>query len=138
MDQSLDMRSDPFEIMAHPFEKSENPQTYVEEEFIYTHKEPARHILGLVGGNEVSLPKGNMVDVESDLRGLNIPLTKCSAREYQPPPLQQATISRKSTKGSVSIDVRQRHLPAIQMWSYAPTFAPIPMKVTQCGRPEKY
>ena len=129
---------DPFQIMRHPFEKSENPQGYSENVFAYVHKEPARHILGLVGGNEVSLPKGNMVDVESDLRGLNIPLTKCSGREYQPPALNQTTISRKSTKGSVTIDVRQRHLPAIQMWPYAATFAPVPMKVMQCGRPEKY
>jgi len=129
---------DPFQTLTHPFEKSENPQAYVETPFAYVHEKPARHILGLVGGNEVSLPKGNMVDVESDLRRLNIPLTKCSAREYQPPAVQQTIISRKSTKGSTSVDVRQRHLPAIQMWSYAPTFGPIPMNVKQCGRPEKY
>ena len=132
------MRGDPFEILTHPFEKSENPQTYVEDPFAYVHKTPARHILGIIGGNQVSLPKGRMVDVESDLRRLNIPLTYSPAREYQPPPTEQTTIYRKSTKGSVTIDVRQRHLPAIQMWPYAPTFAPVPMKVTQCGRPEKY
>lgn len=132
------MRGDPFEILTHPFEKSENPQLYVETPFAYVHKEPARHILGLVGGNGQSLPKGSMVDVESDLRGLNIPLTYCPARQYQPPPIEQTTINRKSTKGSISIDVRQRHLPAIQMWPYAATFSPLPMKVVQCGRPEKY
>ena len=129
---------DPFQTLKHPFERSENPQTYVETPFAYVHKEPARHQLGLIGGNEVSLPKGSMVDVESDLRRLNFPLTKCSAREYQAPPEEQTSISRKSTKGSVTIDVRQRHLPAIQMWPYAATFSPIPMKVAQCGRPEKY
>lgn len=132
------MNKDPFEILSHPFEKSENPQTYVETSFAYVHKEPARHILGLVGGNDVSLPKGNMVDVESDLRGLNLPLTYCAARQYQPPAVEQTTIDRKSTKGSVSINVRPRHLPAIQMWPYAATFSPVPMKVVQCGRPEKY
>ena len=129
---------DPFQILKHPFENSENPQGYVETAFAYVHKEPARHQLGLLAGNAVSLPKGSMVDVESDLRRLNIPLTKCPERQYQVPPPEQATISRKSTKGSVTIDVRQRHLPAIQMWSYAPTFSPIPMKVAQCGRPETY
>ena len=101
-------------------------------------KQPARHMLGIVGGNEVSLPEGNMVDVESDLRGLNFPLTYSPARQYQPPPLTQSIISRKSTKGYVKINVAQRHLPAIQMWPYAATFAPVPMKVTQCGHPEKY
>lgn len=129
---------DPFHVMRHPFEKKENPQTYVENVFSYVHKEPARHVLGLIGGNEVSLPAGNMVDVESDLRRLNIPLTYCSAREYQPPPDKQTDIIRKNVKSDLKINVRPRHLPAIQMWSYAPTFAPIPMNVQQCGRPEKY
>ena len=129
---------DQFKVINHPFEKSENPQTYYKQTLIHTHVSPARHQLGLVGGNEVSLPTGNMVDVESDLFGLNIPLTKCSARKYQPPPMKQSTISRKSTKGSVTIDVRPRHLPVIQMWPYAPTFGPIPMNVTHCGSPEKY
>lgn len=95
-------------------------------------------MLGLIGGNAVSLPKGNMVDVESDLRRLNLPLTKSPARQYQPPPVKQTSIDRKSVKGTQLIDIRPRHLPAIQMWPYAPTFAPVPMKVTQCGRPEKY
>ena len=129
---------DPFQILRHPFEKSENPQTYVENKFAYVSKTPARHMLGLVGGNAVSLPEGNMVDVESDLRGLNIPLTHCPGREYQPPPQDQASIVRKNVKSNLSINVRPRHLPAIQMWSYAPTFAPVPMSVQQCGRPEKY
>jgi hypothetical protein len=129
---------DPFAILKHPFERSENPQTYAETPFAYVHKEPARHRLGLVGGNEVSLPQGNMVDVESDLRRLNYPLTYCPQREYQPPPVKQTTLYRKSTKGTVTIDVTQKHLPAIQMWPYAATFSPVPMSVKQCGRPEKY
>jgi hypothetical protein len=129
---------DPFAILKHPFEKSENPQRYSEDVWTQVHKEPSRHMLGLVGGNAVSLPKGNMVDVESDLRGLNYPLTYSPARQYQPPPVEQSVINRKSTKGSVSINVQPRHLPAIQMWPYAATFAPVPMNVKQCGRPEKY
>lgn len=132
------MHEDPFHILKHPFESKENPQSYANTAFAYVHKEPARHILGLVGGNAVSLPKGNMVDVESDLRRLNFPLTYSPARQYQPPPTSQSRIYRNSTKGTVDINVSQRHLPAIQMWPYAPTFAPVPMKVTHCGRPEKY
>ena len=129
---------DPFAILKHPFEAKENPQNYSENVWAQVHKEPARHMLGLVGGNAVSLPKGNIVDVESDLRGLNYPLTASPARQYQPPPTTQTSLNRKSTKGAVSINVEPVHLPAIQMWPYAATFAPVPMKVKQCGRPEKY
>ena len=129
---------DPFAILKHPFEAKENPQTYSENVFSYVSKAPARHILGLVGGNAVSIPTGNMVDVESDLRRLNLPLTGCPGRQYQPPPKNQTSIVRKNVKSELTIDVRPRHLPAIQMWPYAPTFAPLPMKVQQCGRPEKY
>ena len=128
----------PFQIIQHPFEKTENTQVYVNDPFCYVHKEPSRHILGLVGGNEVSLPTGSMVDVESDLFRLNFPLTKCPAREYQPAPKVQSSIARKSVKGSVVIDVKPRHLPAMQMWSYSATFSPVPMNVRECGRPEKY
>jgi hypothetical protein len=132
------MDSMPFQTLQHPFEKKENPQTYVQTPFAYVHIQPARHILGLVGGNEVSVTKGNLVDLESDLRRLNLPLTACPSREYQPPPTIQNSIVRKSVKGSVEINVRQSHLPSMQMFPYTATFAPIPMKVTQCGRPEKY
>ena len=124
--------------MRHPFEKSENPQGYTQTPFAYVHQRPARHILGLIGGNEVSLPRGNMVDLESDLRRLNFPLTQSPAREYQPPPIKQTTISRRSTKGNQTIDVRPRHLKPMQMWPVIPVFAPIPMTIQQCGRPEKY
>jgi hypothetical protein len=79
-----------------------------------------------------------MVDVESDLKGLNYPLTASPARQYQPPAVKQTVMNRKSTKGAVSINVQPLHLPAIQMWPYAATFAPVPMNVKQCGRPEKY
>ena len=132
------MHEDPFHVLKHPFERSENPQRYSETPYAYVHKEPARHMLGLIGGNAVSLPQGNIVDVESELLGLNFPLTHCPGRQYQAPPLRQSMLYRKSTKGSVSINVAPRHLPEIQMWPYQATFAPIPMKVTQCGRPEKY
>lgn len=132
------MMDDPFAILKHPFEEKENPQGYMQNAFAYVHKTPARHQLGLVGGNEVSLPMSGMVDLESDLRRLNFPLTKAPERQYSVPPPKQETITRKSTKGSVTIDVRQRHLKPMQMWSYTPTFAPIPMDVKVCGRPEKY
>jgi hypothetical protein len=76
---------DVFSTAYHPWEKEENPQSYQQLPQKYINEAPKRHILGLVGGNEVSLIKGNIVDLESDLRGINIPNTFCPQRQYQAP-----------------------------------------------------
>jgi hypothetical protein len=124
-------------LTAH-WEKKENPQHYDYLATTYINPQPKRHILGLVGGNEVSLIKGNMVDLESDLRGINIPNTFCPWRQYQPPPLDQKEIVRDNTKEQLKIDVRPEHLPAYQMWAYPVVYAPEPMKRDACFQPEKY
>lgn len=119
------------------WESKENPQAYDYIKTTYIHPEPKRHILGLVGGNEVSLIKGNIVDLESDLRGINLPNTFCPWRQYQPPQ-QQQEIKRTTYKGSVAIDVRAKHLSAYQMWAYPAVAAPLAMKNQVCKNPEKY
>ena len=40
--------------------------------------------VGTVGGNGVSLFNGNLVDLESDLRGQTRPLSNCSNKKYVP------------------------------------------------------
>lgn len=134
-------------LTAH-WEKKENPQHYDFLETTYINPEPKRHILGIVGGNEVSLIKGNMVDLESDLRGINIPNTFCPWRQYQPPKPDnmpqpftlgnQKEIVRNNTKVNLKIDVRPQHLPDYQMWAYPGVPAPVPMKREVCFQPEKY
>jgi hypothetical protein len=120
------------------WENKENPQVYDRIQTTYIHPEPKRHILGLVGGNEVSLIKGNIVDLESDLRGINLPNTFCPWRQYQPPAAKATEIKRATYKGEVAIDVRAKHLPAYQMWAYPAVAAPLPMKNQVCKNPEKY
>lgn len=125
--------------MSHTWERAENPQAYDYLYTTYIHSDPKRHILGLVGGNEVSLIKGNMVDLESDLRGINIPNTFCPWRQYQAPAGNSvAEIHRDNTKGKITIDVRPQHLPAYQMWAYPGMPAPLPMRSEVCNNPEKY
>jgi hypothetical protein len=97
-----------------------------------------RHILGLVGGNEVSRMAGNPQDIESDLRGLTRPLTNCPDREYKPMMAEQEKLVINNRKTNLAIDLRPVHLPEYQMWGYAPTFAPMPLRKETCGRPEKY
>jgi hypothetical protein len=124
-------------LTAH-WEKKENPQHYDFLTSQLVNPVPKRHILGIVGGNEVSLIKGNMVDLESDLRGINIPNTFCPWRQYQPPPKNQKEIIRDNTKGNITIDVQKQHLPTYQMWAYPAVVAPQPIINEVCVRPEKY
>lgn len=99
---------------------------------------PKRHILGLVGGNEVSRMAGNPQDIESDLRGLTRPLTKANSREYKPLHQGQESIVYENRKTNLAIDIRPVHLKEYQMWGYAPVYAPQPLQKQTCGRPEKY
>jgi hypothetical protein len=97
-----------------------------------------RHILGLVGGNDVSRLAANPQDIESDLRNLTRPLTNCPEREYAPLVKGQDKLLINNRKTNMAIDLRPIHLPEYQMWGYAPVFAPLPLQKETCGRPEKY
>ncbi len=125
-------------LLTSHWEKKENPQHYDYLTSQLVNPQPQRHILGLVGGNDVSLIKGNMVDLESDLRGINIPNTFCPWRQYQPPRKQEKEIVRENTKTSLKINVEKDHLPVYQMISYPAVIAPLPMVNQVCMKPEKY
>jgi hypothetical protein len=129
-------------VLQHPFEKEENPQRYNQTPFAYVSPNPARVILGLYGGNEVSLPSGNMVDVESDLFGITRPNTWSPQRQHQPPVgprlLQGQVIERKNPKNHVVIKVEPKHLPTIQPWAYPAVSAPLPLQRESCAQPHKY
>lgn len=97
-----------------------------------------RHILGLVGGNEVSRLAGNPQDIESDLSWRTRPLTKCPGREYKPLMQGQTTITYNNRKTDLAIDVRPVHLPEYQMWAYPQALAPLPLHKETCGQPQRY
>ncbi len=97
-----------------------------------------RHILGLVGGNEVSRMAGNPQDIESELRGTTRPLTKCPAREYHPTMQGQEKLVINNRKTHLAIDIRTVNLPEYQMFGLPQTLAPLPLRKETCGRPEKY
>jgi hypothetical protein len=95
-------------------------------------------MLGVVGGNEASLIKGNQVDLESDLRGLNLPNTFCPQRAYQPAPNKPEEIVRKNVKANLTINTQMQHLPTYQMWAYPAVLAPEPLRVDACSGPERF
>jgi hypothetical protein len=95
-------------------------------------------MLGFVGGNDATLIKGNLVDLESDLRRINIPNTFAPWRQYQPPQKGQKEIVRDNLKIQLNINIEKDHLPSYQMIAYPAVVAPLPMVNEVCRKPEKY
>jgi len=125
-------------LLTSHWEKKENLQHYDELPSQRVHPVPQRHLLGVVGGNEVSIIQGNMVDLESDLRGIHFPHTFCPSRQYQPPKKGDTQLVRTNLQHTVSIDVTPVHLPVYQMMAYPAVMAPLPMENEVCRKPEKY
>jgi hypothetical protein len=125
-------------IIESHWEKKEIPQHYDYLPSQIVHDNPKRHILGLVGGNNASLIKGNLVDLESDLRRINIPNTFAPWRQYQPPQKGDTEIVRDNVKTKQTINVQKEHLPVYQMIAYPAVVAPLEMVSEVCMKPEKY
>ena len=103
----------------------------------YESCKPCRNELGLVGGNNVSIIRGNLVDLENDLRGQTRPLTQpgqCPTKLYKPQP--KSYIKVNGRYGKKTIDTRPKHLPSCQMFDYKPTVVPKPFKFGEtCSTP---
>lgn len=98
--------------------------SYVLSPFRYEHQDKCRHNLGLLGGTAVSHVQGNLVDLESDLRGQTRFLTKCADKQHRPI-TENGVIRNDKTE---PIDTKKLHLPACQMISYKSVPLPPSMK----------
>lgn len=125
-------------LLETHWEKKEDPQHYDYLTSQFTHPTPQRHMLGMVGGNDVTIIKGNMVDLESDLRRINIPNTFAPWRQYQPPQRGDKEIVRNNVKTQQKINIQKDHLPVYQMIAYPAVVAPLEMVNEVCMKPEKY
>ena len=97
---------------------------YVLSPYRFEHNEKCRHTLGLVGGVAVSHIQGNLVDLESDLRGQTRLNTKCVDHQHKPVEQGRKIFNDKTEP----IDTTAVHLPACQMISYKSVPLPPPMK----------
>lgn len=125
----------------------------------YFHPNPSRNALGLVGGNEVSLPSGNLVDIESDLRGTTRDLSLVPSRKYRPScPLgsnsgsetlaniksecpawpNNIVYTERSTGKAHVVSTQPRHLPTTQMFSYPGVPKPEPLVQEVYGYPWRF
>jgi len=93
----------------------------------YEHKNKCMHQLGFVGGTAVSHIQGNLVDLDSELRGQTRILTKCSVNQYKPNDNNMITNDR-----TPPIDTTMKHLPKCQSIMYRSIPLPPPLKINKC------
>lgn len=117
----------------HDLVQSVGPLEYMLNPIKFENTNKCRMELGLLGGSAVSHVKGNLVDLETDLRGQTRRSTKCPTKLYQNPcPKGEMNACKPGTihiQGDASqtertIDTTMMHLPACQMIRYKPV--PLP------------
>ena len=118
-------------------ERKENPQRYDQLPEFVQHVKERRHILGLVGGNEVSRAAGNAVDLESDLLGITRPNSDSTARHHLPQDNPERIV-RENPKANITINATAVPLQPYQLWAYPVVIGPTPVEKETCSRPEKY
>ena len=94
--------------------ESVNTLEYMLSPYRYEHADKRRHNLGLIGGSAVSHIRGNLVDLESDLRCQTRLNTHCIDKHYKPVLPGQSIVNDKTAP----IDTTLVHLPSLQMISY--------------------
>ena len=120
----------------HELSQSVGPLQYTLNPIKFENVNKCRMELGVVGGTAVSHVKGNLVDLETDLRGQTRRQTKCPSRLYQNPcptgDINNCKPSNIHIRGDPSqtkrsIDTNMLHLPSCQMIRYKPI--PLPTKL---------
>jgi hypothetical protein len=126
----------------------------------FYHPNAGRNALGLVGGNDVSLIAGNMVDLESELKGITRDLSNTPSQMYHPscalgsslpagqkeesikdtcPPYPAQIVFEERGTGVVkTISTAPRHLPTFQMFSYPGVPKPKPFVQEVYGAPWRF
>lgn len=122
-------------------ETSTAPLNYSLDINRYDNCKKCRMELGLVGGTTVSIIEGNLVDLDSDLRGVTRPTTRCASKKYQNScagdnSCQRNQIPLGAGPSAKMLDTRMKHLPPCQMFAYKAVALPPPMKMPTCSRNE--
>ena len=93
----------------------------------YEHKDKCMHQLGFVGGTAVSHIQGNLVDLDSELRGQTRILTRCPTNKYVPS--DDNVIKNDKTE---PINTQMKHLPTCQSIMYRSIPLPPPVNMNYC------
>ena len=121
-------------------DQSVGPLSYILNPLKYENCNKCRHELGIVGGTNVSNIKGNLVDLENDLRGQTRQATLCPNNKFTPGNggiiNNQINLAGSSCQKGTVIDTSLVHLPPCQMIRYRPTSLPDPIEHQTCPQPK--
>lgn len=117
-------------------DQSVGPLEYILNPMKYENCQKCRHEFGLVGGTNVSNIKGNLVDLENDLRGQTRSNTKCPAKKYAPSEGGVLNIPSNRCNSSRQIDLTPVHLPPCQMLRFPPVPLPGAANYNNCPAPK--
>lgn len=114
-----------------------NQLTYILDPSKYYRCNPCRMELGIVGGNDVSQIKGNLVDMENDLRGQTRFLSRCPDKlnTWIMDRNEKINLPGEFCHKPTTIDASKYHLPPCQMIRYEPVPLPPPIDMPKCDRP---
>jgi len=125
----------------HQLSESVGTLSYVLDPMRFEHCNKCRVELGVVGGTNVSHVKGNLVDLETELRGTTRLQSKCPSLQYQNPcptgtmnkcqPQNIVIRANPANQGRV-IDTSMQHLKPCQMVRYKSIHLPPPMEPVHC------
>ena len=112
-------------------QESTSPLNYTLYPGKFENTSKCRIVLGLVGGNGVSLFSGNLVDLESDLRNQTRPASLCPKNHYQPQCSNYSAVSGLPC-GNFNQD-KLVHQPSCQMQSYPSLPLPMDKSLNRCS-----
>ena len=123
-------------------DESIGPLSYLLNPIKYENCKKCRHEFGLVGGTAVSHIKGNLVDLENDLRGSTRVNTLCPSKKYHSRTDNKIIIKSKCECGcgadkNIEIDTNLVNLPSCQMINYKSIPKEPKFEIKTCNCPVK-
>ena len=111
-------------------DESTSPLQYHLNPLKYENCNKCRVELGVSQGPSSSQIKGNLIDLENELRGQTRLLSNCDSRKYRPG--QKIYNSHKKDQKK-EVDTELVHLPTCQMVRYKPIPLPNPIQLESCN-----
>lgn len=128
-------------------QQSTSPLSYVLNPQKYESCSKCRHELGLVSGPTVSIIRGNLVDLENDLRGQTRTASLCPDHHYHPTcnginlgdqcQPKSITVGSNGCGQPRQVNTELLHLRPCQMIRYAPIPLPPKMELDSCPPPSQ-